>query len=677
MITAIVASIIGSLLALVLLFLLRHLISSLVVAIFRFLLRRFTPELAMSGAPARSPRITDPPRPPFEYVARPDDEARVAEILLANNAVCVTGGPGIGKSCVAMAVAHRDDITTRFSDGIWWVDAATMDLSAMCEAVASALGTPEVARAKSDDEKLGVLRTTIVAKNVLIVLDNCENPSASHRFTEEAHRTTLVTSQHRPTGPEAVTLEPLTDDQCLEILERTARRTLDPQEEAAAREIITLLHGHPFAVALAGPQLENASAQQVLNGLKGSPWCLLSTREPERRALKASLDAAYKRLSGDQRRLFAALGVFGGPTFDLAAVQAVEPSASVLRMDALVRRSLVRRDDARYALHPLVRRYASHRLGTKRQAYQRMAQHYLALAENLGAHRSVFHKLDPDLGNVLGAMDWCLRVRRWEPTARIADALAEYLDYRGLWGERRRRLDQGRRAAHRARELALRSASSNNLAVVAHQQGDYEQARRLYQESLAIAEELGDRPGISKTNHQLGILAQDHGEYDEARRLYEESLAIDEELGNRPGIAVSKHQLGMLAQDQEDHEEARRLYEESLAISEELGDRKGIAASKHQLGNIAYLTADPDAAQRLYKESLAINEDLGNRPAIASSKAQLGRLAEEEGDTAAARELYQEALAIFESLGSPEAERARRDLERVSSSRRQRRKKNQ
>jgi hypothetical protein len=47
--------------------------------------------------------------------------------------------------------------------------------------------------------------------------------------------------------------------------------------------------------------------------------------------------------------------------------------------------------------------------------------------------------------------------------------------------------------------------------MLAQHQGDYTEARRLYGESLKIAEELGDKQGIANTLHQLGMLAQDAG----------------------------------------------------------------------------------------------------------------------------------------------------------------------
>ncbi len=604
-----------------------------------------------TGTPARSPDATVPPPPPEEYVPRQDKEDEAAGLLLDGHAVCAFGEPGMGKSSLAMQVAGRPEIRERFPDGVWWVDAAGMDLRAMCETVGSALGTTEVAQAKSDDDRVGALRTAIGGRNILVVLDNCENPDASARFASEGHRATLVTSQHRPRGPQAVELTRMTDDQCLEILRRTAIRPLRADEQEPARKIVEILAGHPFAVALAGAQLEDASAQEILEGLKGSPWSVLRGRRRKGRAIRVSLDAAYKRLSREEHGLFAMLGVFGGPSFDLAALQAVAPAADAQRMDRLVRRSLLRQEEGRYALHPLVRRYASDHLGRSREPYQKAAAYYLALVTLFGYDPSTFGGLDAEIGNALAAMDWCWEAEEWETVACFAIALVQYLDLRGLWGEGRKRLERGYQAAERAGSRSLLADSSHNLGVVAQQQGDYAEARRLYGESLDIEEELGNRLGIAQSKHQLGWLAHQQGDYAEARRLYQESLATKEELGDRSGIAQTKHQLGILAQLEGDYAEARRLYQESLATKEELGDRSGIAQTKHQLGILAQLEGDYAEARRLYEESLAIKEELGDRSGIANTKHQLGWLAHQQGDYAEARRLYEGSLAIKEELG--------------------------
>lgn len=67
--------------------------------------------------------------------------------------------------------------------------------------------------------------------------------------------------------------------------------------------------------------------------------------------------------------------------------------------------------------------------------------------------------------------------------------------------------------------------------------GTTDEASRLYQQSLEIAEKLGNQSGIASSLHQLGIIAQEQGDYATARRLYQRSLEIKEKLGNQAGIA--------------------------------------------------------------------------------------------------------------------------------------------
>ena len=78
--------------------------------------------------------------------------------------------------------------------------------------------------------------------------------------------------------------------------------------------------------------------------------------------------------------------------------------------------------------------------------------------------------------------------------------------------------------------------------------GEYDDARRMYEESLKISEEIGNKNGVSRSLHQLGNLAYLIGKYDEARKLYQQSLTIKEDLGDKSAVSSSLHQLGMLAQ---------------------------------------------------------------------------------------------------------------------------------
>jgi tetratricopeptide (TPR) repeat protein len=116
---------------------------------------------------------------------------------------------------------------------------------------------------------------------------------------------------------------------------------------------------------------------------------------------------------------------------------------------------------------------------------------------------------------------------------------------------------------------------------------------------------------MASSYHQLGILAQDRGDLEEAERLYHQSLAINERLGDQARMASSYHQLGRLAQDRGDLEEAERLYRQSLAINERLGNQAGMATSLSQLGDLFVEREEPEAAVGLQAQAFAIRLRLG------------------------------------------------------------------
>jgi tetratricopeptide (TPR) repeat protein len=209
------------------------------------------------------------------------------------------------------------------------------------------------------------------------------------------------------------------------------------------------------------------------------------------------------------------------------------------------------------------------------------------------------------------------------------------------------------------------SISLHQLGMLAQDTGDLAEARRLYQESLQISRDLGDKSGVSISLHQLGTLAKNTGDLAEARRLYQESHKIFQDLGDKSGVSISLHQLGVLAQATGDLEEARRLYQESLQISRDLGDKSGVSRSLHQLGTLAKKTGDLEEARRLYQESLQISRDLGDKNGIALGLAQASLLEESVGNLNEALELIRKAESLFTELGSPTAAQAMRDRQRI------------
>jgi tetratricopeptide (TPR) repeat protein len=106
----------------------------------------------------------------------------------------------------------------------------------------------------------------------------------------------------------------------------------------------------------------------------------------------------------------------------------------------------------------------------------------------------------------------------------------------------------------------------------------------------------------------LGNVANDQGDFAQARPLYEESLAIWREMGNGMRIAEALSDLGKMMHAQGDHALARVHFEESLTLSHELGFKQGIAQSLEAFAFLALQEAHPERAVRLWGAAAALRE---------------------------------------------------------------------
>jgi len=100
-------------------------------------------------------------------------------------------------------------------------------------------------------------------------------------------------------------------------------------------------------------------------------------------------------------------------------------------------------------------------------------------------------------------------------------------------------------------ERWMRSLSLNILGQVMQQQGDYQRAAALYDESLDLLRKMGLETRIADVLHNLAHLAQAQGHDPLAARLYGESLALFSKQGNEQGIARCRAGLAAVATMQE------------------------------------------------------------------------------------------------------------------------------
>jgi hypothetical protein len=157
---------------------------------------------------------------------------------------------------------------------------------------------------------------------------------------------------------------------------------------------------------------------------------------------------------------------------------------------------------------------------------------------------------------------------------------------------------------------------------MAYLEGHYASARPLFEESLAMHKELGQRSSIGILTYELGMVAYLAGDYARARPLVKESLVHQYELGYAMGIALSLAGVGEVAVETHARKGAR-LLGASEAMYEAIGgvmeacDRiaygRAIRAACGELGEVEFDRAWQEGRAMSREEAVAhaLEEDQG------------------------------------------------------------------
>lgn len=654
------------------------------------------PELPSEFPPLKSLSVllNNLPSQLTSFVGREEEIAEVRRLLASSRLLTLVGPGGVGKTRLSVQVAA--DAIDAYRDGVWLVElAALVDPRLITQQVAAALGVREEVGRPLIDTLLQFAR----AKQLLLLLDNCEHLRAA--CAELAAQLLgacpdlriLATSQQKLALPDETTwaVPPLRvpdpkDDAAGQLgrfesvrlfVDRAssvqASFRINDRNGAAIAQICRQLDGIPLAIELAAARVNVLSVDQLAYRLQDRFRVLTRgsrTALPRQQTLRAVIDWSYGLLNAEESTLFNRLAVFsGGWSADAALAVCAWNGLSQADIGELLSRlaekSLTvsersRDDTPRHRMLESLREYASERLsgsGEAEQTRRRQAHFFLALTEKAepeltGPHqRTWLEKLDAEHDNVRAALRWSETSAESDLGWRIGGAMWRYWSVRGLFSEGRARL--GALLARTHERSAAQAKALHGAGVLATQTGDYAGARAVYEESLAIRREIGDRAGAANTLSNLGIVARWLDDLSSAQDLYEESLAIRRELDDKWGIATSLNLLGLLKHYQSDYPTARRLLEESLAIRRVLGDKWTIGNSLNNLGLVVLDQGDLDEARSLYEESLSIYRELGDRWAIAF-------LLEAFAGLAAADDLPERALvtagaaeALREAIGSP------------------------
>lgn len=185
--------------------------------------------------------------------------------------------------------------------------------------------------------------------------------------------------------------------------------------------------------------------------------------------------------------------------------------------------------------------------------------------------------------------------------------------------------------------------------------GRWEDAGRLFQEGLALAEQAGDPLAVARCQQALGDLTRRRGHFNQALTWLQQAQAAWEKHDHPAELSQTQVDIGTVYWRQGDYAAAQQLLQQGLVLAQANDNWRTASLALSTLGNVAYVSGDLPYARRLYEESLALRRTHHDDVGIAGILNNLGVVASAEGDYAQARRLHEESLAIKRAKGDMRA----------------------
>ncbi len=499
--------------------------------------------------------------------------------------VSIVGPGGVGKTTVAIAVAHG--MMTDFQDAICFVDlGALQDDALVIPAVASAVGCLE-----QTQDSLPRLLAFVADKRILLVLDSCEHVVESvamltenlfreaplvHMIatTREALRVEgenihlLQSLESPPSEPKLTAVQALASPAVQLFMDRAAaggyRGKLTDREAPVVADMCDQLDGMPLAIELTATRASTYGISGLAQ-LIGDRLMLLWQRRrsvPRHQTLQAMLDWSYDLLSEREKAALCAVSVFVG-AFTLEMAQAIvsgrhrDGSQVANDVASLAEKSLISVSQTEgansYRLLDTTRAYAAVKLKERGEAKTAARRHALHYAERLVGFQTNFLK-DRDLtayareiGDIRAALEWSFS-ESGDSSVGVAlggGAVPLFLGMSMLGECRRWCLQTIHALPEQDRGTKLELALQVSLATSSnHLYDDTAEVGAALERGLSLADSLGDAEYQLELLAGLNLYRARLADFDGSLAAAERYAAIAREFGRPRETVAAEWMLG-------------------------------------------------------------------------------------------------------------------------------------
>ncbi|MFI5908388.1 tetratricopeptide repeat protein [Dactylosporangium sp. NPDC051541] len=605
----------------------------------------------------------------------------------------ISGMPGVGKTVLAVHVAHR--LRDAYPHGHVFVDLHAHTAGQPPADPGDVLGTLLAAdgvdprRLPAGTEARSALwRARLAGRRVLLVLDNAaDSGQVAPLLPGSGGCLVLVTSRRflgdLPVDAVPVPLDVLAADEAERMFRRLAPHADAPPGPVA--ELVAACGRLPLAVSLLARVLSRHRGWTVDDLLRETRTRLLDVAA-EHASVAAAFGLSYRHLPDERRRIFRRLAGHPGTELEpyaAAALAGISRAEAAGQLDALHADSLLTEVGYhRYAMHDLIRSYAAALAATdpaeeRAGALERLIGLYQRTAARADAHltrrsRPAARAHDPGPGNpgpdepgfvdAGDALRWlrteranlraCLAAVAGDParTVALTAGLTELLRRDGPWTEALTLHEAAVVAAEGLEGGVEHAGALVDVATIRRLGGDYEGAARDCRLALERYRAAGSPLGEANALTGLGKALARAADYTGAAAVVQRALVQYRRRDDVHGEAGALVELAVAQGMMSDFLGAQELLGKALRLYRELGDVPGQAYALRILGIAHGRVGDFAGARACLEEALGLYRELGGRLGQALTLTDLGRVATGLGDHAGAIGTLRAALERHREL---------------------------
>ena len=603
--------------------------------------------------------------------------------------VCISGGGGVGKTALALEIAHSSFEEALSSpaeecfDAIIWVTAKTVellpagqaqrqptftDLDGIYRAIADLLDLPVIFRTATQAERHIIVTRLLAEKRVLLMLDNLEDVDDQELmiFLRDlpAPSKAIITTRHRIDVAVPVYLHTLDEATAYELVHIECERHRLLMDDNQIKTLLQRTGGLPLAIirtigrmAWRGSNIETEiqrlddPANEIYDFCFGKTIALIER--------------------GDAYSLFMSLAVFGTDASREALGFVAGFDDARLRRDEglsdLEVLSLCHKNGDHFGLEPLTRTQALAELHAhpdfESEARERWVSWYLNFAERFGGRDELemhlnYDHLEAEWANLLGVMRWCMDRGRYADLIALWNHVRDFTHIYGFWTDRLSLLDWLIVEADNRRDLAASVQLMYDRAFTLTLTGPstrLEDADALLQRCWSLRQSAP--PALqARVAALLASLCIKQHKHADAHQWLDKGEALLHDSALEP-LELARERTSLLFDRGEnwltmgEYAHAQAVFEEMLVQAERSGWQRSIVHAQNWLAYTALLQRQPDLSRHYLWTGWPVASRIKEKRLTAYFKRTFAYYYRALGDSDESHKWADDARDSFERLG--------------------------